>query len=135
MEKITFSLGLGDKCIFQPDYNTIPTLSTFEGMIAQGSGITAFHVRSRTAPMSAGQFTKHSELFAEDLTTLGTMLADGGHSKQDKSDSIIKALNFLASKITVFVERFKDENITSNHDFSKIPRADLEVLTDLFPES
>ena len=50
----------------------------------------------------------------------------------DKEGVIMKALNFAASKITVIVERFKNVTVTSNHDFSKIPRADLEVLLDLF---
>ena len=59
------------------------------------------------------------------------MPADGGHNRQGKSDSIIKVLNVAASKITVIVERFKDDTITSNHDFSKIPRADLKVFIDL----
>ena len=131
MENITFPLDLGRECSFEPDCNTTPTSATFDDMISQGTGITGIHVRSRTTTMSAGQFPELGKLFAEDLKTLGTMPADGGHSRRDKSDSIIKALNLVASKITVIVERFQDETVTSSHGFSKVLRADLEVLFDI----
>ena len=50
------------------------------------------------------------------------MPTDGGRSRKGKSESLIKAINFAASKITLIVERFRDETVTSNHDFSKIPK-------------
>ena len=82
MENITFPLGLGEKCGFQLDYNSVLAIASFEAMIAQGSGITAIHVRSRTAPIFAGQFPELCKLFAEDLSTLSTMPTDGGHTEK-----------------------------------------------------
>ena len=62
MESITFPLELGRECGFEPDNDTSPTTATYEVMIPQGPGITGVHIRSRTAPMSAGQFPELSFL-------------------------------------------------------------------------
>ena len=89
-------------------------------------------MRDRTARISAGEFPDLCKLFAEDLTTCATMPSEGGHGRQGKSESLIKAVNIATSQITLITEIFKDATITSNHDFSKIPWEDLEFLYDLF---
>ena len=60
------------------------------------------------------------------------MPSEGGHGRQGKKESLVKALDIAAGQITLVIETYRDDTITSNHDFTKIPRKDLEVLFHFF---